>query len=87
MDLATVLVIVTVYVLRSIGVAYRYVGITKDLKDRLERHNGKRNLSTRKFAPFKLIHQESYPTYQSARLREKFLKSGAGRKFLDTIES
>jgi len=64
---------------------FRYVGITKDLKDRLERHNSSRNLSTKNRGPFSLLIKEGYKDYREARTREKFLKSGVGRKFLDNL--
>ncbi len=76
-----------VYVLKSIDVKFRYVGIAKNLKDRMSRHNDGRSLSTKPYAPFRLIHLEQYDSYITARAREKFLKSGAGRKFLDTLLS
>ena len=66
---------------------YRYVGITSNLEDRLSRHNDGRSHATRSFAPFRLIHKENYSNMLEARKREKFLKSGFGRKFLDNLES
>jgi len=65
---------------------FPYVGITKDLKDRLERHNSSRSPSTKNRGPFSLLIKEEFNNYQEARIREKFLKSGVGRKFLDNIE-
>ncbi len=76
-----------VYVIRSLMHKYRYVGITKDLEDRLLRHNSGRNKSTSPFTPFKLVYSETYGSYEEARKREKFFKSGAGRKFLDELTS
>jgi predicted GIY-YIG superfamily endonuclease len=36
---------------------------------------------------FKLIHAEQFTDYKNAREREKYLKSGAGRAWLDKLES
>ena len=35
--------------------------------------------------PFELVYSEELLTYMDARKRENFLKSGVGRKFLNTI--
>jgi putative endonuclease len=78
---------ITVYVLKSLRDGIRYIGITKDLEDRLKRHNAKRSYSTKIHAPFEVIYKEKAPDYKVARVREKFLKSGIGRKFLDSLES
>ena len=78
---------IIVYVIRSLKFNYRYVGITINLSDRLARHNAGKNKSTKKRGPFELIYLENYSTYKEARTREKFLKSGIGRKFLNTLQS
>ncbi len=78
---------VIVYSIKSLKDKYRYVGITKNLEDRMKRHNGGHNISTVSHAPFRLIYKEVFPSYNEARKKEKFLKSGVGRKFLDTLIS
>ena len=77
---------ISLYVIKSINHKYRYVGITNKIEDRLRRHNSGRNLSTKRYAPFALILRESYKDYVEARDREKFLKSGVGRKYLDSLK-
>lgn len=74
---------IVVYVIKSIAKKFRYVGITNDLEERIRRHNSGRSKSTAPYKPFKLIYTEELKSYQEARKREKFLKSGAGRKFLN----
>ena len=74
-----------VYVLRSSHDDKFYVGITNNLKDRVNRHNEGRVASTQARAPFSLIHAEDFGDYQSARRREKFLKSGSGRVYLMSL--
>ena len=76
---------VTVYILQSTRRKYRYVGITNDTVERIKRHNEQRSKATKPFAPFRLVLKEEYVDYKEARKRERFLKSGVGRKFLDTV--
>jgi putative endonuclease len=61
------------------------VGMTENLEERLQRHNRGDNKSTKRFAPFKLIYSENCETGQEARIREKYLKSTFGKRFLRTI--
>ena len=76
-----------VYTIKSVTKKFRYVGITNNLGKRLLQHNKGYNTSTKKFLPFKLVLKEEYNDYKEARKREKFLKSGFGRKFLDSLET
>lgn len=73
-----------VYVLRSLKNKKRYIGYTsKDAFERLKDHNRGCNKWTRENGPFKVIYQEEYETKSEAIKRERFLKSGQGRKWLD----
>ena len=74
-----------VYVIKNQKNKFRYVGITDNLERRLLDHNSGKNDSTSFYKPFDLIYTEKYQDYKEARNREKFLKSGQGRKFLDTL--
>lgn len=76
---------IILYVIKSITDSFRYVGITNNLKRRLNQHNNRLNKSTKSYRPFKLILSEKYKSYEEARKREIFLKSGVGRKFLDNL--
>ncbi|MCJ7752179.1 MAG: GIY-YIG nuclease family protein [Armatimonadetes bacterium] len=78
---------VTVYVLKSHRSGRRYVGITGDLGRRLREHASGRSGGGRLSGGFALIHTEEYPDYETARVRERFLKSGQGRKWLDETEA
>lgn len=74
----------TVYVLKSERNGKRYVGYTgKDPGVRLSEHNTGSNKYTRQNSPFVLLYTECYKEKIEAMKREKFLKSGQGRKFLD----
>ena len=75
-----------VYVLRSIKNKKRYVGSTSILPEiRLKQHNQGSNKWTKQNGPFELVHNEEYSNLTEARKRENFLKSGFGRKFLDSF--
>lgn len=75
-----------VHVLRSIKTSKRYIGYTsKDLFTRLEEHNIGGNKWTRTNRPFKIIYKEIFKNKTEAIKREKFLKSGQGRKSLDGL--
>ena len=73
------------YVIKSQTHNTRYVGSTKNITNRIQEHNlGKcRYTSGRK--PWQLIYKEEFLTQGKAMKREKFLKSGQGRKFLDNL--
>ena len=72
-----------VYVLYSSRIGKRYTGSTKDLTKRLEHHNLGLNRWSKRGVPWNLIYFEEYPNRSLALSREKFLKSGQGRKWLD----
>ena len=74
----------TVYVLRSTRNHKRYVGYTsKDPKDRSHDHLTGSNKWTRQNEPFVIIHTEMFGDKTDAIRRERYLKSGQGRKWLD----
>lgn len=76
-----------IYILRSKNFKKSYVGITNDLKRRLKEHNSKKSFYTKRYVPWEIIYSEKYDNLESARKREKYLKSSAGRKFLKEIFS
>ena len=59
-----------------------YTGSTFDLRKRISIHNEGKNASTAYGRPWKLIYYEASLNQQDARLREKYLKSGMGKRFL-----
>lgn len=71
-----------VYVLKSLSADKSYVGMTNDLSRRLGEHNNGHNFYTKRHVPWVVVHQEQCDTLGSARQREKYLKSAAGRHFL-----
>jgi putative endonuclease len=75
---------VYVYVLQG-TTGKRYVGITKNLARRLMEHRSKSSKGGQILGNFILLIKEEYPDYASAREREKYLKSGQGREYLETL--
>jgi len=59
-----------------------YVGQTNCAETRLRLHNAGKVISTRGRKPFILILAEAYETRSEAFKRERFLKSGRGREWL-----
>ena len=77
---------ITLYVLRGKN-GKRYVGITNDLSRHLKEHRSKRSKGSQVLGEFGLLLTEVYADHKSARKREKFLKSGKGREWLDKSDS
>ena len=75
----------TVYILRSISKSFQYVGMTNDIERRLQEHNSGYSLVTKKYLPFKLVYTEIFPDRKSARVREKYFKSGSGREYVKSL--
>ena len=59
-----------------------YTGFTRDLQKRILEHNEGRNIATKSRKPFKLIYYEACLDEEDARAREKYLKSGMGKRYL-----
>ena len=59
-----------------------YIGLTKDLRKRILQHNEGKNKSTKYGILWKLIYCEISINQQDALRRERYLKSGMGRKYL-----
>ena len=76
-----------VYVLRSLLDHKRYIGISDATTQRIAQHNAGRVVSTRTRLPLVLIYTKRYATRREARDREKYFKSGAGRRFLNKVET
>ncbi|MEM9327860.1 MAG: GIY-YIG nuclease family protein [Bacteroidota bacterium] len=71
-----------VYAISSTTRSYIYVGMSDNLRRRLEQHNAGKNRTTKPYLPFVLIWVEEFPSRSEARKREKYLKSGVGKEFL-----
>jgi putative endonuclease len=71
-----------VYVLKSKKDKKNYYGFTTDIKRRIIEHNNGLVKSTRGRRPFELLYSEIVDTRTDARKREKYFKSGFGRKYI-----
>ena len=59
-----------------------YTGYTEDLRKRFRQHNTKKSAYTSARGPYQLIYYEACLTEEDARMREKYLKSGMGKRYL-----
>jgi putative endonuclease len=59
-----------------------YTGYTNNLKNRIAKHNSEEVFSTKNRRPFKLIYSEACLSKLDAQAREKYLKSGMGKRYL-----
>jgi len=73
-----------IYVLHSAKDNGLYIGFSTDLKMRLAEHTRGASFATKSRGPWKLIYYEVYLNQEDAVGREKYLKSGSGRRFLRT---
>ena len=74
-----------VYVLESTQFNKRYIGLSSTPNKRLAEHNQGKTKSTKAFRPWQLVYQEVFQDRATARQREKYFKSGAGREYLNKI--
>lgn len=71
-----------VYVLENTETRGLYIGFTADLKKRLKGHKSGDTKTTRG-KTYRLIYFEGYLNKSDAIGREKFLKGGSGRKYIN----
>ncbi len=74
--------IYSVYVIQSKVDNRLYVGMSKDIKNRLKTHNNGQVFSTKGYKPWTLVYTERIGSRAEARKREKYFKSGCGKEFL-----
>lgn len=72
------------YVLKSEKDNKLYVGWTDNINRRLEEHNAGRVPSTRVRRPLQLVYYEVCLDKERAIAREKYFKTGFGRRFLNS---
>jgi len=71
-----------VYILISEKDGKFYTGSTSNLKRRLDEHNGGKVESTKRRKPLRLTYYEACIDEKDARQREKYLKTGMGKKYI-----
>ena len=71
-----------VYLIESVSAqGERYLGMTTDLKERLQEHNAGKSFHTSKFRPWKLKTYIAFTGRAKAGAFERYLKSGSGHAF------
>lgn len=71
-----------VYLIESVGdPTKRYIGVTGDLKARLDEHNSGKSAYTSKHRPWRLITYVAFTDRAQAEAFERYLKSGSGHAF------
>jgi putative endonuclease len=71
-----------VYMLESnLELGRRYVGLSTDLKRRLEDHNSGKSSHTAKFRPWRVVTYVAFSNKAKAEEFERYLKSGSGHAF------
>jgi putative endonuclease len=71
-----------VYVLSSATDGGFYIGYSVNLWKRFDNHLSGGSFATRHRGPWQLIYYEAYLNQEDALGRERYLKSGSGRRFL-----
>ncbi|QQR50102.1 GIY-YIG nuclease family protein [Candidatus Nomurabacteria bacterium] len=71
-----------VYVLKSKKDEKLYYGFTENIEKRLHQHNNGEVRSTKYRIPLQLLYYEKVDNLTEARKREKYFKSGFGRKYI-----
>jgi len=71
-----------VYVLQSESDEGLYIGFSANLRQRIKDHHEGNSFATSYRGPWRLIYYEAYLEEKDALGRERYLKSGGGRRFL-----
>ena len=74
--------IISIYVLKSLKDNNYYVGFTRNLANRLNEHNEGKVMSTKNRIPFQLVYWEGCLNQKDATLREKYLKTAWGKRYI-----
>ncbi|OGZ04330.1 MAG: excinuclease ABC subunit C [Candidatus Lloydbacteria bacterium RIFCSPHIGHO2_01_FULL_41_20] len=59
-----------------------YIGSTNDLKRRITEHQNNKSFATKNRGPWQLVYYEASLSEKDARVREKYLKTAWGRRYL-----
>ncbi len=71
-----------VYILESISTNDWYTGCTSDLRKRFTQHNNGVSTYTKYRGPYKLIYYEASLDKKDAFARERYLKTGMGKRYV-----
>ena len=72
------------YIIKSWKNDKLYIGFTNDLRKRFKEHNDGRSKYTKGRGPYDLIYYEACLEKEDARSRELYLKSGRGRRYINS---
>jgi len=72
----------TVYVLRD-KLGHLYKGVTNNIIRRLKEHRSGHTMTTSKMEDVSVVYNETFNNFIDARKREVYLKTAAGRRFLE----
>ena len=75
------------YILKSLKDGSYYIGHTKNLKQRLSKHNNAYSLSTKLKIPWKIVYAKEFNNRSAAIKYEKILKKEKSKKFLERLIS
>ena len=70
------------YILRSTKNEKWYTGYTRDLRKRFDEHTNGKSIYTKSRGPFTLVYYEACPNEDDAKAREKYLKTGTGKRYI-----
>ncbi|MBI4993497.1 GIY-YIG nuclease family protein [Candidatus Wolfebacteria bacterium] len=71
-----------VYIIQSRKNKVLYTGSTNDLRKRFKQHNDGKSTWTKGRGPWNLIYYEACLNEEDAKIREKYLKTGMGKRYL-----
>ena len=72
------------YVLKSVNHNFYYKGHCENISARLAQHNAGKTKSIKSYVPFEIAYFETFATRAGAIERERYFKSSAGRRFLQS---
>lgn len=71
-----------VYVIKSLVSDYWYTGVTVDLRKRFSQYQEGKGGWSKRHRPYELIYYEACRNLEDATAREKYLKTGMGKRYL-----
>ena len=74
-----------VYILQSLKDGSYYIGSTRDLDERIQRHNQGRSTYTKAKKPWSLVFSEEHPNKSSALKRENQIKQYRGNSLFKRL--
>ena len=74
-----------VYILKSLKDGSYYIGSTRDIEARLQRHNQGRSNYTKNRGPWKLVYSEQHPDRSSAMKREREIKNWKSKQCIEEL--